>query len=120
MFERITEAPEGVVALKAVGDVSARDYDDVLKPAVDAAIEKHGKIRLVIEFGPEFDGYSAGAAWEDLKFGAGHLSKFARCAVVTDDGMLGGAVRAFGVLMPGDVKVFPAAERAQALTWAAG
>jgi hypothetical protein len=119
MIEAIEGAPAGVVALKAVGKVEARDYEDVLRPAIDAAIAEHGSVRLVYELGPEFDSYSAGAGWQDLKLGASHLTKWARCAVVTDHRLIADAVRAFGIVMPGDVKVFPVAELADALAWAA-
>jgi hypothetical protein len=76
-------------------------------------------VRLVYELGPDFGGSSAGAAWEDLKLGAGPLSKWERCAVVADHALLAGAVRAFGPFMPGAVKVVPVAERARAPAWAA-
>jgi hypothetical protein len=103
-----------------VGKVEASDYDGVLTPAIDAAIAKHGKIRIVFELGDEFEGYSAGAAWEDLKLWTPHLTKWERCAVVTDHRFITDAIRVFRVLMPGEVKVFPAGEREAALAWAAG
>lgn len=120
MIERIEGAPAGVVALRAVGRVDASDYDDVLKPALEAAVAEHGKVRFVYELGAEFDGYSAGASWEDLKLGTSHLTKWERCAVVTDHRWLGGAIRAFGMLLRGEVRVFPVAQRDAALAWAAG
>jgi hypothetical protein len=119
MIAPIEGAPAGVIAFRAVGKVEAGDYEDVLTPAIEAALSEHGKVRLVYELGPEFDGYSAGASWEDLKLGTSRLSKWERCAVVTDHRLIGDAVRAFGLLMPGDVKVFPVAELDDALAWAA-
>jgi hypothetical protein len=119
MIEPLAGAPAGVLAFKAVGEVTAADYERVLTPAIEAAIAAHGRVRLVYELGPEFDHYSAGAAWEDTKLGAEHLTRWERCAVVTDHALLADAVRAFGLLLPGTVKVFPTGERAQALAWAA-
>lgn len=119
MIEHIAGAPEGVVALRAVGKVEAADYETVLTPALEAAIASHGKVRLVYELGPAYEGYSAGAAWEDLKFGTTHLAKFERCAVVTDHEHTADAIRAFGMLMPGEVKTFPVGALDAALAWAA-
>lgn len=119
MIEPIEGAPPGVLAFRAVGKVEAADYEDVLTPAIEAAIGEQGKVRLVYELGPEYDGYSAGAAWEDMKLWTPHLTKWERCAVVTDHRLLGDAVRAFAMLMPGEVKVFPVTELASALAWAA-
>ena len=74
-----------------------------------ATIAEQGKVRLVHELGEAFDGYSAGAAWEDTKPWAPHLTTWERCAVVTDHGWITDAIRVFRVLMPGDVRTFCAA-----------
>lgn len=119
MIEPIEGAPEGVIAFRAVGKVEASDYESVLRPAIEKAAADRGKVRLVYQLGPDFDSYSPGASWEDMKLGTAHLSSWERCAVVTDHRLLGDAVRAFGVLMPGEVKVFPDAGLQDALAWAA-
>ena len=75
-------------------------------------------MRLVYELGPEYDGYTPGAAWEDMRYGIGDLSAWERCAVVTDHHLLADAVRAFGFLLPGVFKVFPVRQLDEALTWA--
>jgi len=118
MIERI-DAPEGVVAFKAVGTVEAEDYGSVLRPAVQGAMAGGKKVRIVFVLGPEFSGYSAGAAWEDAKLWAPHLTGWDRCAVVTDHTFLGDTIRAFAVIMPVEIKVFPVAELDAALAWAA-
>ena len=73
MIEPIEGAPPGVLAFKAVGKVEAADYEQVLTPAIDKAIAGGGKVRLVYELGQEYDGYSVGAAWEDMKLWTPHL-----------------------------------------------
>jgi len=118
MIEPIEGAPESVLAFRAVGRIEAADYETVLRPAVEAAIADHGRVRLVYELGPEYESYSAGAGWEDMKLGVSHLSKWERCAVVTDHAVMADAVRAFGLLMPGEVKVFAVAALDDALAWA--
>jgi len=119
MIEPIEQAPDGVLAFRAVGKIEAADYETVLTPAIEAAIAKHGKIRFVYELGPEYEGYSAGAAWEDMKLWAPHLTKWERCAVVTDHRMMADTIRAFAIIMPGEMKVFPVSGLADALSWAA-
>lgn len=121
MIVRIDGAPAGVLALEAVGEITADDYKTVLKPAIDAAV-KSGDVRLVFELGPRFEGYSAGAAWQDVKLGLGsigQLGKWHRCAVVSDRDWIRTATHAFGVLMPGEVKVFDVEHVSDALAWAA-
>ena len=118
MIEPI-QAPAGVVAFRAVGHVVARDYEEVLKPALEAAIAGGRKARVVFVLGDEFEGYTAGAAWEDLALWGPHLTSWERCAIVTDHSTLAGALRFFGAVMPGDVKVFPTNATDEALAWAA-
>ena len=118
MIEQLEEAPAGVIAFRAVGKVEAHDYESVLRPAIEAAVAEGGKIRIVFELGPEFDGYSVGAAWEDMKLWGPHLTKWERCAVVTDHRLIADAIKVFRVVMPGDVKVFPADALDEALRWA--
>ena len=118
MIESIPGAPAGVLAFRAVGTVEAADYDNVLKPAVEAAIKERGKVRLVYELGPDYGSYSAGAAWEDTKLWAPHLANWERCAVVTDHRLIADALRAFGILMPGEVKSFPVTQLDEAMRWA--
>jgi hypothetical protein len=120
MIERIADAPPGVVALRAVGTVSAADYEDVMRPAIEAAIAEHGRARVVVELGPGFEGYSSGAALEDLKLGASHLTSWERCAIVTDNAGVADAVRVISLLLPGQFAAFPVAELDRAIAWAAG
>jgi hypothetical protein len=107
-----------VIAFSAVGKVEAADYE-VLKPAIEKAVADHEKVRIVFEMGPEFEGYTAGAAWEDARLWAPHLTDWERVAVVTDHAFMAGALRAFGAIMPGEIKVFPVGELDKATEWAA-
>ena len=119
MIRLLRGMPPGVLGLKAVDDVEEEDYRDVLVPAVEAAIAEHGKVRLVYVLGPEFDEYEGEAVWEDLKLGARHASAFERIAVVTDARWARPAMKVFSVLLPGQARAFPLAEREAATRWAA-
>ncbi|MFI6577765.1 STAS/SEC14 domain-containing protein [Nocardiopsis sp. NPDC050513] len=117
MLERITDAPAGVDALKAVGDVTKRDYETVVEPIVDAARREGRRVRMLCEFGPEFGSFTPGAAWEDLKVGLGSMRLFEGCAVVTDTGWIREATTLARFLAPCPVRVFDVGDRAEALDW---
>src|SRR3954449_13631250 len=119
MIRLLRDMPAGVLGLEAVDDVEKEDYENVILPAIDAALAEHGKVRLVYVLGREFDDYEGGAVWEDLKLGARHPTKFERVAVVTDARWARPAMKLFSVLWPGKARAFPLAERAAAVTWAA-
>jgi SpoIIAA-like len=119
MIRLLRDMPAGVLGLEAVDDVEEEDYEDVIVPAVDAAIAEHGKVRLVYLLGHEFDDYEGEAVWEDLKLGVRHPTSFERIAIVTDARWAGPAVKLFSVLWPGQARAFPLADLEAAKHWAA-
>lgn len=118
MIETLPDLPDGVIGFEAVGEVHSDDYKDTLIPALEAA-GAAGPIRLVYVLGDRFEGYSAGASWQDAKLALEHHGKWHRAAFVTDHDWLRHLAHAFGWMVPGDFQVFPLAEREQAVAWAA-
>lgn len=117
MLERLKEVPAGVDALRAVGQVSREDYDEVLDPLIDAARREGRRLRLLYEFGADFTGFTPGAAWEDAKVGLRALNLFDGCAVVTDVAWIRQSTHLASFFMPCPVRVFDLAGRADALAW---
>ena len=120
MIERLDGAPAGVLAFRAVGEVTLDDYTQVLKPALDTALSGGRKIRAVFLIGPEFTGYDSGVKREDLGIGLGFLREWERCAVVTDAQWIHDLMRRFGWLMGRRLRHFNVAELPAAMRWAAG
>lgn len=110
---------KNVVAIRAVGKLTADDYAKTLEPLIDEQLAKSDGLRVVIVLGDEFKGMEADAVWEDLKIGFGNLTKWKRCAVVTDRDWIEKAMNVFGWMSPGDVKHFDEDELADAMKWAA-
>lgn len=117
MLELMTDLPERVLGVKAVGQVSAEDYTTVLVPAIEAKLTRHKKARLLYVLGDEFEGYTGGAAWEDAKIGMKHLTSFERVAVVTDVDWVEKMIKAFGFVLPGEVRVFDDDDLDEARSW---
>jgi len=118
MINALTDLPDGVLGFEAAGEIHSDDYKNTMIPAIEGQIDDGKDIRLVLVF-PDFSGYSTGAAWEDLKMGVGHLSKWKRIALVTDVDWMIHLVKLFGWMSPGDVKHFDLADRDAAIAWAA-
>lgn len=119
MVEWIPGLPDGVLGFEAKGTVTADDYESVIIPAVEASLSRHGKIRFLYHLGADFSGFEAAAAWDDAKLGLKHLGDWERMAVVTDVDWIRGALRIFGLAIPGHVRVFHADELAEATRWIA-
>ena len=118
MIKELADLPPGVIGFEVGGTIHTDDYRDVVLPAVQRAAAA-GEIRFVIVF-PEFHGMTGGAVWEDLKVGVEHFRAWKRIAVVTDIDWMRNVTGLFGWMTPGQVKVFPLAQRDEAIAWAAG
>jgi hypothetical protein len=119
MLEVMKDLPPGVVGVEAVGRVTRADYKTVLEPMLDAAKKEGRRLRFLYRFGPRFEAFEAGAAWEDMKVGMHSLRLFEGCAVVADAGWIRGWVSVARFFMPCPVKVFGNAEFAEAAPWLA-
>jgi hypothetical protein len=86
---------------------------------VSTAVER-GDVRLLYVLGEDFDSYSAGALWADTKLLAENRKAWKKVAIVSDADWLENSVKAFGWLMPGEVKVFETDEVHDAKEWLVG
>ena len=64
------------------GKLSKASYD-FFNPRLDSLVERHGKIRILLEM-TQFKGWTLGAAWEDLRLGCKHFNHIERIAIVGD------------------------------------
>ena len=119
MIELIEGLPEQVVGIRASGKVTRDDYEQVFIPKVDSVLQSHDRVRILYVLGDDFDGYSLGAMWDDTKVGAEHLRAWERIAVVTDVDWVEHAVKAFGWMIPGKVRVFDDDDLDDAREWVA-
>jgi SpoIIAA-like len=117
MIEILQGFPNNVVACVAKGQVTKEDYDGVLIPRIERALENNSRIRCYYELSPAFKGFEVSAAWEDAKIGIEHLTRWERVAVVTDVDWIRLATNAFRFLMPGQVRVFSCAQFSEAKSW---
>ena len=115
MIEIIKELPDNVVGIVATGRVTNEECDDVLRPAMEASLKRHGKIRLYYEVGSRFPG----AGWDDLDLAIDHLPQWERVAVVTDTGWVRQTVNALRFLIASEVRVFTRLDAEEGRAWIA-
>jgi len=117
MIEALQNFPGNVVAVVCHGRVTKQDYARVLIPAVENALKDRDKVRLYYETAADFAGIDPGAVWEDTKVGMSHFLRWERFAVVTDVEWIRHTMQFFGFLVPGELRVFTAAQAAAARKW---
>lgn len=117
MLSVLSGFPDNVLAIAASGEVTGKDYQEVLVPAVLARLKAHRQINLYYRIGDGFSGFSAAAMWEDAKVGFAHWTHWGRIAVVTDVTWIANAVRLFTPMFHRPVRVFGNDKEDAARAW---
>jgi len=66
--------------VRARGKLTKEDYAEFV-PEVERLIKKHGKIRILLDM-HKFEGWDAGALWQDVKFDVKHFNDIERLALI--------------------------------------
>ncbi len=82
MITPLTTTSDRVIGFKFSEKLHDEDYRQFV-PAMEAAIARHGKVRLLILF-EYFHGWDLNAAWDDFKFDVKHYTNLERVALVGD------------------------------------
>lgn len=97
------------------GKIEKEDYD-LFVPEAERLISQYGKIRVIAEL-IDFEGWTAGALWEECKLAYNHLKDVERMAMVGDkkwEENLAGFVKPF---VGAKLKYFDVSQRQEALDW---
>ena len=82
MIQTLNKTKDKVLGFKMSGKLHDEDYKHFV-PTVEAAIKKHGKVRLLAQF-EDFHGWDMHALWDDIKFSTKHCADVERVALVGD------------------------------------
>ncbi len=106
-----------IICLQASGKLTHDDYQQVLIPQLQQVVNKHGKARVLLAMGEEFNGWEPAALWDDAKFGMTHRTDFEKCAVVGGPKWVEWATKVGALIIPCEVKTFPSNQLADAQLW---
>lgn len=113
---RLTEESEKtIITLIFKGKLEKEDYE-LFVPQVEKIMESRDKIRMFVEL-HDFKGWSAGALWEDTKFGIKHFNDIERLAILGEkkwEKPMAAFVKPFTTAQ---VKYFDMANREKAHEW---
>jgi hypothetical protein len=123
MVERIADMPAGTLGFRVAGEVRREDYDRVLVPDLRAAMDAGDGLRTLYLI-EDLEDMEASALWADTRLGfdmgVRHRGEWERSAIVTDISWMVHAMKVFGWMVPGETRVYPVAELADAKAWVAG
>ena len=109
--------PDNVLAIRAEGTITRKDYEETLIPLALEKIGTHGKVKMLYWCGPGFEGFSAGAMWDDARFGLMHMTDFSKIAFVSDVKWLRKAMKLFAPLVRMPVQLFHDGDIEDAKVW---
>jgi stage II sporulation SpoAA-like protein len=117
MLTLIIDVPENVAAFRATGKVNENDYDNVLIPAVNAMVEKYGKINFLLVLDTDLTDFSVAAILKDIGMSIKYYSKWHKIAVVSASNSLNAFTDIFGSIAPGESKGFVHEQLEDAKRW---
>ena len=115
MIETLQSPSAKVMGFKLSGKLHDEDYKKFV-PAVDEAIAKEGKVRLLAQF-HDFHGWDAHALWDDIKFSTTHFTKIERIALVGEKAWEAGMAKVCKPFTMAKVRYFDASELEAAWKW---
>ena len=119
MITLIEDLPEATLGFSLHGDISGSDVETVALPAIETALDQHGRIKALLVIEDDFKSLSLEAIWEDSTLACRHWDGFERLALVADVPWLRQGLRAMALLLPYPVRLFAAGEQEQAERWLA-
>ena len=117
MLEVMPESTGNILWLRADERLTDRDYREVFIPCLEGAIGEHGRVRVLFHLDPDFEGWTPGALWEDLKLDLKHLGDFEKVALVGASFWADAVMKLFACFMPGVVRTFLREYLAEAWIW---
>ncbi|WP_457745443.1 STAS/SEC14 domain-containing protein [Sulfurimonas sp.] len=114
---QVVDMPKNLIGFELSGTVTAKDYENVLIPALQKRVEKDEKIRVLYHVREDFDAYELGAMVDDAKTGFMFFSNWERIAVVSDVDWIINGVKIFSFIVPGELKTFANSEIDKARDW---
>lgn len=117
MIDRLNDLPAGTVGFRCSGRLSGDDVERVAAPAIRDAIAEYDRIKALLVFEPDFEGFSLAAAWDDTELGLRYWDGFQRLAVVSDHAWMRHGLRALALLLPCPLQIFHLAELDTARRW---
>ncbi len=114
-IEMTTRADGRIIVFRLTGKLTRDDYE-MFVPALESAIEEHGRIRMLVDL-VDFHGWTAGALWEDIKFDAKHFNDIERVALVGESRWEKGMAMFCKPFTAAKVRYFNTGRRDEAVRW---
>ncbi|SEG47983.1 SpoIIAA-like [Halpernia humi] len=119
MITKIPQTPENIVAFKASGEITKKDYENCVIPEIKAKVNQFHELNFLFYLDSTLGDFSLGAMVEDAAIGIKNLINWNRIAIVTDQASIRNFTEIFSVIMPGEYETFHVEDLENAIYWCA-
>jgi hypothetical protein len=117
MLELLPDFPHNVIAVRASGKVTGREYRKILLPVDEEKRCTYSSLNLFYQFTPDFAGMDASGMWEDTKLDLSHWHGWGRIAIIADHPIIRFGARMAAFVLRRPVRVFTNSEASVARAW---
>lgn len=117
MITQLNNIPENVAGFEATGTVTHSDFDNVVSPVVESKVTLFKELNYLLVLNTDIEDLTFNAWLKDALLGIKNLTKWNRCAIVTDKVSVQKFTSIFSVLMPREFKSFPKEQFIEAISW---
>ncbi|WP_432798498.1 STAS/SEC14 domain-containing protein [Poriferisphaera sp. WC338] len=108
---------DNTLGMYTAGKLTHDDYTRII-PVIEKMIEKHGRIRLVVNM-EKYDGIELRALFDDLKFDIAHWRSYEKVAIVGHKKWQKQMTKISNLIMNGELRYFDQSDIEEAWIWAA-
>ena|SRR5215217_6096075 len=119
MIAKLQNIPENVAAFEASGIVTKSDFENVVFPTVEEKVKLFNELNYLLYLNTSVEDFTFKAWLQDLLLGIKNLTKWNRCAIITDNNTVQNFTEIFSILMPGEFRSFPKNKLENAIFWCA-
>lgn len=116
MINIIHKSPDNVAAFKAKGKVTKADFDIVFE-RVNDVIDKYGQLNYLLNLKTDVSNFTSGAWLSDMFLGIKHLTKWNRCAIISDSKSIDQLTKLMDKFTIGEFRVFKHENLSEAMVW---
>jgi len=109
--------PANTSGFRALGEVDADDYKNVVIPELDKLVEQQDSINFLLVLDTSLSDFSIGALLQDLGIGLKHFTKWHKMAIVSESKAINTFTDLFSYIAPGNAKGFTHTELDEAIQW---
>lgn len=117
MITIIQDAPDNVAAFRANGQITKEDFENVVIPHVKAKVEIYDELNYLFHLDTKLKEFTVGAWMQDAWLGIKNLTKWNRCAIISDEESIHIFTENFSKIMLGEFKAFTTAQLGIAAKW---